>query len=56
MYAVPCTNKSNAVDWADMYVQHVHQHEGGSQVIISDRGPQLISAFNQALAQRLGIK
>lgn len=25
MYAVPCTDKSNAVDWADMYVQHVHQ-------------------------------
>ena len=53
VYAVPC--KSNAVDWANMYVEHVGQHEGLSAVIISDRGPQFISAFNQALALRLGI-
>ena len=55
VYAVPCNDKLNAVDWANMYVEHVVQHEGLSAVIISDRGPQFISAFNKALAFRLGI-
>ena len=55
VYAVPCNEKSNAVDWANMYVEHVVQHEGLSAVIISDRGPQFNSAFNKALALRLGI-
>ena len=56
VYAVPCTDKSNVVDWANIYVHHVVQHEGLATVIISDRGPQLISKFNQALAIRLGEK
>ncbi|DBA87893.1 TPA: hypothetical protein ACH3X1_016779 [Trebouxia sp. C0004] len=55
VYAVPCTDKFDAVDWANMYVEHVVQHEGLSNVIISDRGPQFNSAFNRALAVRLGI-
>jgi len=56
VYAVPCSDTSDAVDWANMYVEHVVQHEGLSTVIISDRGPQFNSAFNKALALRLGIK
>jgi transposase InsO family protein len=56
VYAVPCSDTSDAVDWANMYVEHVVQHEGLSTVIISDRGPQFKSAFNRALALRLGIK
>ena len=55
VYAVPCNEKSTAVDWANMYVEHVFQHEGLSSVVISDRGPQFNSAFNKALALRLGI-
>ena len=27
-YAVPCSDQSDAADWANMYVQHVVQHEG----------------------------
>ena len=56
VYAVPCSNTSDATDWAHMYVEHVVQHQGLSEVIISDRGPQFISTFNKALAARLGIK
>ena len=56
VYAVPCKDTSDAVDWANMYVEHVVQHEGLSSVIISDRGPQFNSAFNRALAMRMGIK
>ena len=55
VYELPCTDKSDAVDWANMYVEHVVQHEILSIVIISDRGPQFNSAFNGALAVRLGI-
>ena len=55
VYAVPCTDKSDAVDWANMFIEHVVQHEGLSSVIIFDRGPQFNSAFNRALAVRLGI-
>ena len=55
VYAVPCNEKSNAVDWANMYVEHVVQHEGLSTVIMSDRDPQFISAFNKALSLCLGI-
>ena len=53
MYAVPFYE--NVADWANMYVERVVQHEGLSAVIISDRGPQFNSAFNKALALRLGI-
>ena len=55
VHAVPCKDTSTAVDWADMYVEHVVQHEGLCTTIISDRGPQFNSAFNKALALRLGI-
>ena len=54
VYAVSCTDTS-AIDWADMYVQHVVQHEGLSHVIISDRGPQSNNKFYKALSTRLGI-
>ena len=56
VYAVPCKDTSDAVDWANMYIERVVQHEGLSAVIISDRGPQFNSAFNKALALRLGIQ
>ena len=55
VYAVPCTDTSDAVDWADMYVQHVVQREGLSHVIISDRGPQFNNKFNKTLSTCLGI-
>ena len=56
VYAVPCSTTSDATDWALMYVEHVMKHQGLSEVIISDRGPQFISTFNKTLATRLGIK
>ena len=37
-----------------MYVEHGVQHEGLSAVVISDRRPHSISAFNKALSLRLG--
>ena len=38
-----------------MYLEHVVQHEGLSNAVISDRRPQFTSAFNKSLALRLGI-
>ena len=52
VYAVPCSDKSDAVDWANMYVEHVVQHEGLSVVLMSDRGPQFNNAFNKAVTLR----
>ena len=51
-----CRAQTNLMLWANMYVDNVVQHEGLSFNVISDRGPQSISNFNQALAQRLGIR
>ena len=48
-YAVPCSDRSDAIDWANIYLEHVVQHEGLSVVMISVRGPQCNSAFNMAL-------
>ena len=56
VYAVPCSDTSDAVDWVNMCVEHVVQHQGLSDAVVSDRGPQFISSINQALAARLGIK
>lgn len=56
VYAVQCSDKSDAVDWANMYVEHVVQREGLSVVLMSDRGPQFNNAFNKAVTLRLGIK
>ena len=52
VYAVPCKTTSGAVNWANMYIEHVMQHHGLSEVIISDRGPQFVSSFNKALVAR----
>ena len=38
-----------------MVMDNVHELVGLPEKIISDRGPQFTSAFNQSLAQRLGI-
>ena len=42
VYAVPCTDQSDAMDWANMYVHNIVQHEGLSFSVsfnvISDRG------------------
>ena len=39
VYAVPCSDTSDAIDWANMYVEHAVQHEKLSVVMISDRDP-----------------
>ena len=37
-----------------MYLDRVYAYHGLSEKLVSDRGPQFRSAFNQSLAQRLG--
>ena len=54
VYAVPCIDTCSAVDRANMYVQHVVQHEGLSYGVGSDRRPHFNSSFNKALAACLG--
>lgn len=41
VYAVDCTDTSDADDWANMYLKHVVQHQGLAFAVISDRSPSL---------------
>jgi len=53
-YLVACSKESSAVDWVNMYLDHVYVHHGLSEKLNYDRGPQCRSVFNQSLAQRFG--
>ena len=44
-----CSDKSDAHDWARVYVEHVVQHEDTAHVIISHCGARFSGNFNQAL-------
>lgn len=39
-----------------MFIEHVYRHRGPPTTIVSDRGPQFISAFWNELCQILGIR
>ena len=54
VHLVPCSKESSAIDWVNMYLDHDYAYHGLSKKLVSDRGPQFRSAFNQSLAQRLG--
>lgn len=54
VHLVACSKESSAIDWVNMFVDHVHVHHGLPEKLISNRGTQFTSAFNQSLAQRLG--
>lgn len=58
VYAVPGGDKSDAVEWANMYAEHVVLHKELSTIAISDEGPQFNTAFSRAraFALCLGIR
>ncbi len=43
--SVPCNKTVDARVMAQLYLVHVHKHYGPATTIVSDRGPQFISAF-----------
>jgi transposase InsO family protein len=54
--SVPCNRKVDARVMAQLYLVHVHKHYGPATTIVSDRGPQFISAFWEEFCRLLGTR
>lgn len=55
-FSLPCYKTAKAKDAAWMYYKHIYCIYGLPDTIVSDRGPQFISAFTNKLTLVLGIK
>jgi transposase InsO family protein len=53
---VACKDTCNAEDVAKLYVSHVWKLHGLPETVVSDRGPQFVSAFWKHLIHRLKIQ
>lgn len=54
--SVPCHKTTTARELAALFITHVWRHYGPPDTIVSDRGPQFISAFWKEFCGVLGIK
>jgi transposase InsO family protein len=54
--SVPCRKSVDARVMAQLYMIHVHKYYGPATTIVSDRGPQFISAFWDEFCRLLGTK
>jgi transposase InsO family protein len=54
--SIPCNKTVNAKELAKMYMIYVHKYYGPATTIVSDRGPQFISAFWEEFQRLLGTK
>jgi hypothetical protein len=54
--SIPCTKEATAKDLAEMFYTHVYRHHNVPESIVSDRGPQFISAFWNAFCGLIGTK
>ena len=54
--SIPCYQTCTAKDLATLYCVHVLRYFGPPDTIVSDRGPQFISAFWNELNSLLGTK
>ena len=54
--SVPCYKTVTAEQLAELYTQYVYRYFGAPDSMVSDRGPQFISAFWQAFNRTLGTK
>jgi predicted aspartyl protease len=55
-FSLPCYKTAKAKDAAWLYYEHIYRIYGLPDTIVSDRGPQFISAFTNELTLLLGIK
>jgi transposase InsO family protein len=53
---VPCNKSIDARVMAQLYLVYVHRYYGPATTIVSDRGPQFISAFWDEFCRLLGTK
>jgi transposase InsO family protein len=54
--SVPCDKSVDARVMAQLYLTHVHKYYGPATTVVSDRGPQFISAFWKEFCRLLGTK
>jgi len=54
--SIPCQKTITAKEAARLYITHIYRIYGPPDTIISDRGPQFISAFWNEFTRILGIK
>jgi transposase InsO family protein len=54
--SIPCYKTTTAEEMASLFIYHVWRYFGPPDSIISDRGPQFISAFWTEFCRLLGIK
>lgn len=55
-YSIPCYRTTTAAEMARLFYQHVWRTHGAPESIVSDRGPQFISAFWDEFCRILGIE
>jgi hypothetical protein len=54
--SVPCNRTIDAPGLARLYITHVYKYYGPATTIVSDRGPQFVSAFWEEFNRILGTK
>ena len=54
--SMPCFKTTGAEDMAWLFVENIYCHWGSSTTIVSDRGPQFISAFWDEFCRILGVE
>jgi hypothetical protein len=54
--SIPCTKEATAKDLAEKFYTHVYRHHNIPELIVSDRGPQFISALWNAFCEHIGSK
>ncbi|BCR85209.1 uncharacterized protein ACHE_20667S [Aspergillus chevalieri] len=54
--SIPCKKTATSEDVARMFIKHVYRHRGPPSTIVSDRGPQFVSAFWDELCRILGVQ
>ena len=55
-FSIPCKKTVNAKETARLYIYYVYRIYGPPDTIVSDRGPQFVSAFWNEFTRILGIK
>lgn len=53
---IPCQTTINAEGTAKLFFHHVWKHHGFPESVVSDRGPQFVSQFWNALCERTGTQ
>ena len=55
-FSIPCFKTTTAKDMARLYIQNIYRVRGAPESIVSDRGPQFVSAFWDEFCRILGVQ